>query len=136
MEAEYGALYVNARKAKELVQTLEDLGHTQGPVTIYVDNKPAISVANGTAKQKRSKAIDMRFNWIKDRIRNREFILVWDKGSRNLADFVTKAHPTKHFMTVRRLFVKDSKDNAEPSLHQLQQKDRRLKYLSKKTTMD
>jgi hypothetical protein len=136
MEAEYGALYVNARKAKELVQTLEDLGHPQGPVTIYADNKPAINVANGNAKQKRSKAIDMRFNWIKDRIKNKEFNILWDKGSKNLADFVTKAHPTKHFLNVRKLFVKDTKDNDRPTSHQHRQEERRLKYLTKKPSMD
>jgi hypothetical protein len=131
MEAEYGALYVNARKAAELVNTLEDLGHTQRPVKIYCDNKPAVSIANNTAKQKRSKAIDMRFNWIKDRTAQGQFEIIWDKGCNNVADFVTKAHPTKHFQTVRTQFITDKIDNTLDLPHKQKQFDRRLKYLKK-----
>jgi hypothetical protein len=134
MEAEYGALYVNARKATELVNTLEDLGHTQRPVTIYCDNKPAVSVANNIAKQKRSKAIDMRFNWIKDRIAQGQFEIIWNKGASNVADFVTKAHPTKHFQTVRTQFITDKIHKANDFSHAHKQLDRRLQYLKKKAT--
>jgi hypothetical protein len=131
MEAEYGALYVNARKATELINTLQDLGHTQQPVRIYADNKPAISVATNKAKQKRSKAVDMRFNWIKDRTAQGHFDIIWDKGSTNVADFVTKAHPTKHFQIVRKQFVTDYTDNPHDLSHKNKQYDRRLQYLIK-----
>jgi hypothetical protein len=132
MEAEYGAMYVNARKAAELVNTLEDLGHHQRPVKIFADNKPAVSVANNKAKQKRSKAIDMRFNWIKDRTAQGQFEILWDTGSSNIADFVTKAHPTKHFQHVRTLFVTDKLDSYADMSHKTKQYERRLRYLKKK----
>ncbi len=46
-----------------------DMGYPQPPTTILCDNTSAIGLANDTIKQKRSKAIDMRFHWIRDRIR-------------------------------------------------------------------
>ena len=68
MEASYAALFVNAQLATIDRQTLEDLGHPQLPTDIRYDNTAAGNLANRTAKKKRSKAIDMRYHWIQDRI--------------------------------------------------------------------
>ena len=46
--------------------TLEELGHPQPPTPIKTDNTTANGIINGTVKQQRSKAIDMRFYWLKD----------------------------------------------------------------------
>ena len=68
-EAEYASIFINARKACVLRQTLKDLGHPQGTTPMSVDNKCAQGLANDTVKRRRSKAIDMRFHWIRDRVR-------------------------------------------------------------------
>ena len=48
-------------------------------------------------KIKRTKSIDMRFHWVRDRIRQGHFQVQWRKGAHNLADFFTKALPVhKH----------------------------------------
>ena len=44
---------------------------------------------NNTMKQKRSKAIDMSFYWIRDRTKQGQFFVYWDSGKNNLADFYT-----------------------------------------------
>jgi hypothetical protein len=98
-EASYAALFLNAQNATIDRQTLTDLGHPQLPTIITYDNSPAGGVANRTAKIKRSKAIDMRYHWIQDRIDMGHFKLKWAPGSENLADFPSKAHPIHHFQS-------------------------------------
>ena len=66
-EAEIGASYMNAQESLPIRVCLEEMGHPQPPTPIQVDNTTAVGFANKTIKQKRSKAIDMRFYWIQDR---------------------------------------------------------------------
>jgi hypothetical protein len=65
-EAEIGAVFINAKEGAVLITTLEELGHTQPPTPMETDNTTATGYSNGIIKQKRTKAIDMRFYWIKD----------------------------------------------------------------------
>jgi hypothetical protein len=65
-EAELGALFFNAKDAVELRTTLEAMGHPQQATPIQTDNECASGIVNDTVKQRQSKAIDMRFYWIKD----------------------------------------------------------------------
>eukprot|EP00957_Ditylum_brightwellii_P096530 7351305-Ditylum_brightwellii.AAC.1 len=65
-EAEVGTLYTNALKGEELRTSLEEMGHPQPPTPIMADNTTANGVVNNTVKQRRLRAIDMRFYWLKD----------------------------------------------------------------------
>jgi hypothetical protein len=105
MEASYAAMYLNALNATADRQTLSDLGHPQEPTIITYDNTAAGNMANKTAKVKRSKAIDMRYHWIQDRIEQSQFKVRWAPGHCNLADYPSKAHPIHHFQKLRRYFV-------------------------------
>jgi len=60
-EAELAALFHNGREACPLRTALEELGHPQPPTPIVTDNVTAKGIANDDIRQKRSKAIDMRF---------------------------------------------------------------------------
>jgi hypothetical protein len=60
-EAEIGALFMNAKAIIPLRITCEELGHTQPATPMRTDNNTAEGIRNGTIKQNRSKAIDMRF---------------------------------------------------------------------------
>ncbi len=42
---------------------------------------------------KRSKTIDMRFHWIRDRVRQNQFYLVYIPTKENIADYMTKNLP-------------------------------------------
>ena len=64
-------------------------------------------LANNTTKQKRSKAIDMRFHWLRDRVGQKHFDVLWREGKNNLADYFTKIHPISHVKNMRRFFVQD-----------------------------
>jgi hypothetical protein len=68
-EAEYAALFENGKAGILERTTLEELGHTQGPTWINTDNSTACGIANNSVKQQRSRAMDMRFHWIRDRVK-------------------------------------------------------------------
>jgi hypothetical protein len=89
-EAEIGAVFINAKEGAVLRTTLEELGHKQPPTPMETDNTTATGYSNGTIKQKRTKAMDMRFYWIKDRVKQGQFNVYWGPGFQNLADYFTK----------------------------------------------
>ncbi len=92
-EAEYGGLFLNCQAGVNSRRILDVLGHAQPPTVVTSDNKCAVGLANDTLKVRRSKTIDMRFHWTRDRIRQQQFQVVWAPGKVNLADFFTKALP-------------------------------------------
>jgi hypothetical protein len=75
--------------------------HPQTATPIKTDNSTANGIANDTVKQKRSKAINMCFYWVRDRVRQGQFHVYWGKGSHNRADYYSKHHPTSHHQAVR-----------------------------------
>ena len=86
-ESETGTGYINARDAVPLRTSLDEMGHKQGPTPIQFDNLCATGILNGTVTQRRSKAMDMRFYWLKDRITQKQFYAFWRRGDTNLADY-------------------------------------------------
>ena len=52
-------------------------------------------------KQKRSKAIDVQFYWLRDRAKQGQFHIFWDSGKHNRADYYTKHHPVTFHQTMR-----------------------------------
>lgn len=106
-EAEYGGLFNNGQDSEGLRLTLADFGYTQDPTLLVSDNACACGIANESITQRRSKAFDMRFHWIRDRVRQGHFIVEWRPGAVNLADLFTKAQPTAHFLALRPFYVSD-----------------------------
>ena len=92
-EAEYAALFNAGQLAAGLRTILTALGHAQPPTMLLSDNACAVGLANDTVKMRRSKSIDMRYHWIKDRVKQTHFTVIWQKGADNLADFFTKPLP-------------------------------------------
>ena len=109
-EAEYAALFLNAQKGEWLRTVLQALGYSQPRTQILGDNNCATGIANDTVKLKRSKSIDMRFHWVRDRIRQGHFSVDWRKGEYNLADFFTKALPVREHQALMSLLVHTPRD--------------------------
>ena len=65
----------------------------QPPTLIQVENSTAVGIANKSVKQKRSKAMNMRFHWIQDRILQEHFNAFWKPGPTNLGDYHSNYHP-------------------------------------------
>ncbi len=110
-EAETGMGYINAKDACEQRLTLEALGHPQGPTPIQFDNKAAVGILTDKMTQRRSKAMDMRFYWLKDRNVQKQFHIHWKQGNKNLADYHTKHHPAKYHQEVRSTYVLNTIEN-------------------------
>ena len=100
-EAELGALYMNAQEAVALRNCLEAMGFPQPATPLKTDNNTANGIINNTMKQKRSKAIDVRFYWLRDRAKQGQFYIYWDSGKHNLADYFTKHHSPAHHKLMR-----------------------------------
>jgi len=93
------------KEACPICATLDKLDYKQGPTPIQPDNSTASSIANYTVKQRWSKAIDMHFYWIRDRTRQGQFLIDWDRGSTNLTDYSTKHHPASHRRLMHHIYL-------------------------------
>lgn len=99
-EAESGAAFINNLEAIPMKDTLEVLGHPQGPIPIQLDNKFAVGIINDTMTQRRSKPIDILFYWLKDREIQKQINIFRKAGASNLGDYPTQHHLTKHHQEV------------------------------------
>jgi hypothetical protein len=110
-EAEIGAVFINAKEGAVLCTTLEELGHPQPPTPLETDNTTATGYSNGTIKQKLTKAMDMHFYWIKDRVKKGQFKVYWGPGFQNLADYFTKHHSPAHHKRMRKIYIHASEQH-------------------------
>jgi hypothetical protein len=106
-ESEVAGLYMNAREAVPMRQALIEMGHPQPATPMKTDNSTATGILNNTIKQKRSKAIDMRFYWLRDRVQQGMFDVYWEPGLNNLADYPTKHHSGKHHRKLRSIYLSE-----------------------------
>ncbi|KAG7366876.1 hypothetical protein IV203_029546 [Nitzschia inconspicua] len=106
-EAELAGTFHNGKEACPIYVCLEELGHPQGPTPIITDNSTAVGIANDTVKRKRSNAMDMRFYWIRDRVHQGQFHIIWRKGALNRADYFTKHHPAAQRKAIRSSYLYD-----------------------------
>jgi hypothetical protein len=104
-EAEIGEFFINAKEGAVLRTTLEELGHKQPPTPMETDKTTATGYSNGTIKQKRTKVMDMRFYWIKDRVKQGQFKIYLGPGFQNLADYFTKHHSPAHHRRIRDVYI-------------------------------
>jgi Reverse transcriptase (RNA-dependent DNA polymerase) len=105
-EAEIGALFHNGQEAAHIRTVLKEMGREQSaPTRITTDNSTADGFANRRTKIKRSKAMDMRFYWIQDRVDQHQFRIHWQPGENNHADYFTKHHPPSHHQRMRPIYL-------------------------------
>ena len=107
-EAEVGATFYGCQDSVPLCNTLADLGHVQVSTLIITHNECCEGILNNTVKQRRSKAMDMRFYWVKYKIAQGQFKLLWRSGRKNLADYFTKLHAKVHHKITRPIYVINS----------------------------
>ncbi len=66
--------------ATEERKILANMGHPQPATPLFCDNEVAIGIAADTVSQRMSKATDMRLHWIRDRVRQGHFHVVFIRG--------------------------------------------------------
>ena len=95
------------------------LGYPQQPTTISVDNTVALGLAADTINAKRSKSMDVRFFWLRDRVRQLQFSMQHLRGRWNISDFFTKPLPRDKFeQFLPYIIVEVADDNLETSKRQ------------------
>jgi hypothetical protein len=107
-KSEVGACFHNAQSGAPLRVTLTELGHTQPLTRLRTDNSTASGILNETIKQKRSNAMDMRYHWLIDRVRQKQFDAYWRPGRENIGDYHTKHHSAQHPKDMRHLILHES----------------------------
>ena len=118
-EAEIGALFLNAKEAVYLRQILIEMGHSQPRTPIQTDNTTAEGVMNHKIQPKRTKAMDMRFHWLRDREAQGQFKIYWRPGGTNLADYFTKHFSPAHHRAMRPIYLHVPQQSANQiSAHQ------------------
>jgi hypothetical protein len=96
-EVEYAAAFGGGQVLVELTLTLTNLGHPQqSPPLLFVDNECVIGLATSSVRPKKSKSIDMRLDWLKERASQQFFRLVFIPGLINPADFFAKIPIYRH----------------------------------------
>ena len=113
-ESETGGLFKNGQSACPIRVALEEMGHPQQPTRIETDNTTADGIANGTVKAKRTKAMDMRFHWVRDRVKQDQFRVIWKPGKDNYGDYFTKHHPPSHHIKMRPTYLQTAKKATTP----------------------
>jgi hypothetical protein len=88
-ESEVGACFHNAQSGARIRATLTELGHTQPPTPLRTDNSTAFGIVNETIKHKRSKAMDMRYHWLTDKVQNNSTLI----GAQdvNISEIITQS---------------------------------------------
>eukprot|EP00957_Ditylum_brightwellii_P140532 10706794-Ditylum_brightwellii.AAC.1 len=71
------------------------MGHPQPKMPLVTDNSTTHGLTQSTMIPKRSKAMDMRCPWLKDRQCQGQFDIQWRHGTANKADYPSKHHPPK-----------------------------------------
>ena len=107
-EAEVAAVFGNMKKGVIIYTTLGEMEHPQETTEIITDNTTTDGFANGTMKQQWSHAMDMQFDWIKDCIGQKQFVMKWKPGTQNLADYVSKHHPPVYHQKVCPIYLHTS----------------------------
>mgnify|MGYP000158265237 CR=1 FL=1 len=104
-EAECGALFNNIKDGFSLHNTLVEMGHLQPPTPVQVNNSTTNGYTNNKLRQRKSKSMDMRFYWIQDRVKQKQFHVYWRPGHTNLADYFTKHHSPAHHCRERATYL-------------------------------
>jgi hypothetical protein len=90
-EAEYMALAHGTQEVIFLRELLKEIGFAQGPTRMNIDNQAAEQMANNPVHHQRTKHIDVRYHFVRQRVELREIALEHVSTKENLADLLTKA---------------------------------------------
>ena len=88
-EAEIGALFINAREAVPARKTLQEMGHSQKRTPIQTDHTTALGVVNSNIQSRKTKAMDMRWYWLRCRDSQGQFRYFWRPGPTNKGDYLS-----------------------------------------------
>ena len=101
-EAEYIAASCETREAIWIRQLLCDVGEPmRGPTPIFMDSQSAIKLIHNPEFHKRTKHVDIRYHYTREKLANGDIDVHYVPSKRQLADVLTKAIPCSQFETLR-----------------------------------
>ncbi|KMQ86839.1 copia protein [Lasius niger] len=101
-EAEYIAASDATKELIWLRHLLESMGVvTDGPTTMKVDNQGAIKLIKNPEYHKRTKHIEVRYHFIREKHEDGQIEIVYVPSSDQLADILTKALSKEPFIRLR-----------------------------------
>jgi hypothetical protein len=109
-EAEFGAVFLNTEEGTVTHITLSEMGHKQDTLELKIEHNTA-DIINNKFQQKRSKTVDMRFYWVKDRVEQDTFNVGWAPGDTNMGDYFTKHHSPAHHKRMIPYYLNDKHSN-------------------------
>ncbi|KAJ9553670.1 hypothetical protein OSB04_017715 [Centaurea solstitialis] len=91
---------------------LADFGYTMNQIPIYCDSQSAIQITANPVQHSKTKHIDIRYHFIKDRVEKGNIELYFVESDLQLADLFTKAFDEKrHFFLLSKLGMLDLPPN-------------------------
>ena len=102
-EAEYMALAACFQEALWLKQLLEHLPVSQREICIKEDNQSTIAIAKNPVQHSRTKHIDIKYHFIRDEVRKKQFQFEYCASENMVADVLTKPLGRERFMKLREL---------------------------------
>ena len=72
---------------------------------MQVNNLTIYNFINDATQQKQSKSFDMKLHWLRDRQNQNQFHICWDRGSNNLADYLTKHYAAAHYRQAQSTYL-------------------------------
>jgi hypothetical protein len=112
-EAEYVAAGACCAQLLWMKQTLSDYGCKFSKIPLLCDNESAIKLANNLVQHSRTKHIDIRHHFLRDREAKGDIALCHVSTERQLADIFTKPLYEQRFCALRsELNILDSRNLA------------------------
>lgn len=91
-EAEYIALVATIQEGTWLTQLTDELNiGLIEPMLVYCDNQSTIKLAESEAYRKRTKHIDIKFQYIREKVMKKQVQINFVGTEKNIADALTKA---------------------------------------------
>jgi hypothetical protein len=102
-EAEYMALSEAVQEAVWLKAFVYELGEDTGNsgITVYEDNQGAIALAKNPEFHKRTKHIDIRYHFVREKVESGQVLLEYCPTQEMLADIMTKPIAAPQFDALR-----------------------------------
>jgi hypothetical protein len=105
-EAEYMALSDATAEALWLKAWITEVFGIDVQVPIYCDNQSAIALSKNDTYHQRTKHIDIRYHFVRERVKSNDITVTWIPTQEQQADLLTKMLPTKQFQLLRDKLMK------------------------------
>ena len=107
MEAEYMAACAATQESLWLAMLMEQMNiEISRPIKLREDNQACIAFSKNPGDHKRSKHIDCRYHFVRERVESGDVILEWIATSDQVADIFTKALDPAPFLELRKRLIK------------------------------